>query len=72
MLQLTGGLITIVGVVIMTWGKMRYKKRQEPDPVPASLTLTSIIQPYLISICLGAFCTSSSFLGSSMVRIPAS
>lgn len=26
MLQLTGGLITIVGVIVMTWGKMRYKK----------------------------------------------
>ena len=27
MLQLTGGLITIVGVIIMTWGKIRYKKK---------------------------------------------
>jgi uncharacterized membrane protein len=27
MLQLTGGLITIVGVIVMTWGKMRYRKK---------------------------------------------
>ncbi len=27
MLQLTGGLITIVGVIIMTWGKIRYNKK---------------------------------------------
>lgn len=27
MLQLTGGLVTIAGVIIMTWGKMRYKKK---------------------------------------------
>ena len=27
MLQLIGGLITIAGVIVMTWGKMRYKKR---------------------------------------------
>nr|ABD75776.1 hypothetical protein [uncultured bacterium] len=27
MLQLTGGLITIAGVVVLTWGKMRYKKK---------------------------------------------
>ena len=26
MLQLTGGLITIAGVIIMTWGKIRYNK----------------------------------------------
>jgi len=31
MLQLTGGLVTIAGVIVMTWGKMKYKKRQEPD-----------------------------------------
>jgi drug/metabolite transporter (DMT)-like permease len=28
--QVTGGLITIAGVIVMTWGKMRYKKRQDP------------------------------------------
>jgi drug/metabolite transporter (DMT)-like permease len=27
MLQLIGGLITIAGVIVMTWGKMRYKKK---------------------------------------------
>ena len=27
MLQLVGGVITIVGVIIMTWGKMNYKKK---------------------------------------------
>jgi drug/metabolite transporter (DMT)-like permease len=27
MLQLIGGLITIIGVIVMTWGKMKYKKR---------------------------------------------
>ena len=26
-LQLIGGLITIVGVIVLTWGKMRYKKK---------------------------------------------
>ena len=26
-LQLIGGLVTIAGVVVMTWGKMRYKKK---------------------------------------------
>jgi drug/metabolite transporter (DMT)-like permease len=26
-LQLAGGLVTIIGVVVMTWGKIRYKKR---------------------------------------------
>ena len=26
-LQLIGGLITILGVVIMTWGKMSHKKK---------------------------------------------
>ena len=36
LLQLIGGLVTIVGVIVMTWGKMKYKKRQKPDPVPAS------------------------------------
>lgn len=35
-LQLVGGIITIIGVIVMTWGKMRYKKKQEPDTVPAS------------------------------------
>lgn len=30
MLQLIGGLITIVGVIVMTWGKMKYKKKAEP------------------------------------------
>lgn len=27
LIQLTGGIITIVGVIVMTWGKIRYKKR---------------------------------------------
>ena len=36
LLQLSGGLITIMGVIVMTWGKMRNKKRQEPDTAPAS------------------------------------
>jgi len=27
MLQLTGGIITIVGVIVMTWGKMRFKTK---------------------------------------------
>ena len=27
MLQLIGGIITIVGVIVMTWGKMRYHKK---------------------------------------------
>lgn len=31
MLQLIGGLITIAGVIIMIWGKIRYNKRQEPE-----------------------------------------
>ena len=31
MLQLIGGLITIAGVIVMTWGKMKYKKRQAPS-----------------------------------------
>ena len=35
MLQLTGGLITIAGVIVMTWGKMKYKKRQDPQQGPA-------------------------------------
>ncbi|MDF1576001.1 MAG: hypothetical protein P1P86_12510 [Bacteroidales bacterium] len=26
MLQLIGGLVTIAGVIVMTWGKMKYKK----------------------------------------------
>ena len=30
LLQLVGGLITIAGVIVMTWGKMKYKKRQVP------------------------------------------
>ena len=29
MLQLIGGLVTIVGVIVMTWGKMKYKKKAE-------------------------------------------
>jgi drug/metabolite transporter (DMT)-like permease len=29
MLQLIGGLITIAGVVVLTWGKMRHKKKAE-------------------------------------------
>jgi drug/metabolite transporter (DMT)-like permease len=29
-LQLTGGLITIVGVIVLTLGKMRYKKKAKP------------------------------------------
>jgi len=28
MLQLTGGIITIVGVIVMTWGKMRFKTKK--------------------------------------------
>ncbi len=28
MLQLIGGLITIVGVIVLTWGKIRYKRNQ--------------------------------------------
>jgi drug/metabolite transporter (DMT)-like permease len=28
MLQLVGGLITIVGVIIMTWGKMKFKRKK--------------------------------------------
>lgn len=40
LLQVIGGLITIVGVVVMTWGKMKYKKRQEPDTAPASAKLS--------------------------------
>ncbi len=35
MLQLSGGLITIAGVIIMTWGKMKYKKKQDPQRGPA-------------------------------------
>ena len=27
MLQVTGGIITIIGVIILTWGKMRNKKK---------------------------------------------
>lgn len=27
MLQLLGGLVTIIGVIVMTWGKIRYKKK---------------------------------------------
>ena len=27
MLQLVGGLVTIVGVIVMTWGKMKFKKK---------------------------------------------
>lgn len=27
MLQLIGGLVTIAGVIVMTWGKMKYKKK---------------------------------------------
>jgi drug/metabolite transporter (DMT)-like permease len=30
MLQLSGGLITIAGVVVMTWGKMKYRKKAGP------------------------------------------
>jgi drug/metabolite transporter (DMT)-like permease len=30
LLQLIGGTITIIGVIIMTWGKMKYKKKQAP------------------------------------------
>ena len=26
MLQLTGGIITIIGVIVLTWGKMRYRR----------------------------------------------
>jgi len=43
LLQLIGGLITIVGVIVMTWGKMhqnrqasRKEKRQGAHPAPAS------------------------------------
>jgi drug/metabolite transporter (DMT)-like permease len=28
--QLVGGLITIAGVIVMTWGKMKYKKKAGP------------------------------------------
>ena len=28
MLQLTGGIITIAGVIVMTWGKMRFKRQK--------------------------------------------
>ena len=35
-LQLIGGLVTIVGVIVMTWGKMKFKKKQEPGGIPAS------------------------------------
>ena len=28
MLQLTGGIITIAGVIVMTWGKMRFKRKK--------------------------------------------
>lgn len=31
MLQVIGGVITILGVIILTWGKMRNKKRQRPN-----------------------------------------
>ena len=34
-LQLIGGLVTIIGVIVMTWGKMKFKKRQETDQLPA-------------------------------------
>lgn len=35
LLQLTGGLITILGVAVTTWGKMRYKKNRGPSgPLP--------------------------------------
>lgn len=37
-LQLIGGLVTIIGVIVMTWGKMKFKKRQETDGPPASNT----------------------------------
>jgi drug/metabolite transporter (DMT)-like permease len=30
LLQLVGGLITIAGVIVMTWGKMKYKKKAGP------------------------------------------
>ena len=30
MLQLIGGLVTIVGVIVMTWGKMKFKKKAGP------------------------------------------
>jgi uncharacterized membrane protein YfcA len=36
LLQLIGGLVTIAGVIVMTWGKMKFKKKQEPDTDPAS------------------------------------
>ena len=29
-LQITGGLITILGVIIMTWGKMKYNTKKKP------------------------------------------
>jgi len=35
MIQVTGGIITIIGVIILTWGKMRNKKRQGPEKIPA-------------------------------------
>jgi drug/metabolite transporter (DMT)-like permease len=36
LLQLVGGLVTIVGVIVMTWGKIKFKKRQESHGIPAS------------------------------------
>jgi len=27
MIQVSGGVITIIGVIVMTWGKMRHKKK---------------------------------------------
>ena len=79
MLQLIGGLITIVGVIVMTWGKMRvqHKKRQEPEPVPALLKLTSQNQPnYSLLLNLNLFgCNFLNYFFSSleaeMVSIPA-
>ena len=37
-IQLTGGLITILGVIVMIWGKMKYKQkragnRRSPTPL---------------------------------------
>ena len=47
LLQLIGGIITIIGVIVMTWGKMRQnrqesrkQKRQEANLAPASNRLS--------------------------------
>ncbi len=54
MLQLTGELVTISGVIVMTWGKMKFKKGRNlirilPLILPKPHYGASVI--YLISIC---------------------